>query len=82
MDDLVNKAVLGKVISYIYVIEFQKRGLPHCHILLILDENDKPRTTDDYDKIVCAELPDKNKHPILYETISRFNIIFFLFSIN
>ena len=36
MDDLVHGGVLGTVVAYMYVIEFQKRGLPHAHILLIL----------------------------------------------
>jgi hypothetical protein len=36
MEDLLKKHVLGKVIAQINVIEFQKRGLPHAHILLIL----------------------------------------------
>ena len=40
------------------VIEYHKRGLPHAHILLILRPEDRPRNTDDYDKLVCAELPD------------------------
>jgi len=31
----------GKVIAYVYVVEFQKRGLPHAHILLILALEDK-----------------------------------------
>jgi hypothetical protein len=44
LHDLIKKSVFGRVIGYIYVIEFQKRGLPHAHILLILDEKDKPRT--------------------------------------
>lgn len=29
--------MFGKVIAYIYTIEYQKRGLPHAHILIILD---------------------------------------------
>lgn len=40
-EDIIVKGVLGKVIAYVYVIEFQKRGLPHAHMLIILDENDK-----------------------------------------
>ena len=47
------------------------RGLPHSHILLILAPEDKPRSTDDYDRFVCAELPDKQKHPQLYETVAK-----------
>ncbi len=46
-------------------------GLPHAHILIILDPADKPRSVDDYDKIVCAELPDPETHPRLYATVTR-----------
>ena len=28
--------IFGRVIGKIHVIEYQKRGLPHAHILLIL----------------------------------------------
>ena len=52
------KHVFGKVNSHMYVIEFQKRGLPHAHILLILEQQDKIKTIDDIDKIVSAEIPD------------------------
>ena len=40
-----------------HVIEFQKRGLPHAHILIILAENDRTLTIDSVDSIVVAELP-------------------------
>jgi hypothetical protein len=33
---LLYKDILGKVKAYVYVIEFQKRGLPHAHWLLIM----------------------------------------------
>src|ERR1043165_9077961 len=70
LKDLLQNNKLGKVIAYIYVIEFQKRGLPHAHILLILAPEDKLRSTDDYDSIVSAEIPDPITHPLAYETIS------------
>ena len=53
----------------IYVVEFQKRGLPHAHTLLILHEEDKPRTRQIIDKMVSAELPDPDKNPQLYDTV-------------
>lgn len=28
--------IFGKVVAHTYVVEFQKRGLPHAHFLLIL----------------------------------------------
>ena len=69
--DLTREMVLGKVVGSIYVIEFQKRGLPHAHILLILDIGDKPRTSADIDSMVCAEIPSELDHPLLYDTVIR-----------
>ena len=50
--DILTKHVLGKVLAYAYVIEYQKRGLPHAHMVIILDENDKLRTPVVYDNFV------------------------------
>ena len=58
MNDLIINEVFGRVLAHLYVVEFQKRGLPHSHILIILDENGKLKTPEDYDHVVCAELPD------------------------
>ena len=33
---LLKNDILGKVQAYVYVVEFQKRGLPHAHFLLIM----------------------------------------------
>lgn len=41
LEDITKKHVLGKVVAYVYTIEFQKRGLPHAHILLIPDRAEK-----------------------------------------
>ncbi len=67
--DLVNRGVFGRVVANVRVVEFQKRGLPHAHILLILDKNDKFRTPEDYDKVVSAEIPDPEKTPRLYSYV-------------
>jgi hypothetical protein len=61
---------LGNVIAKIWVIKFQKRGLPHAHILLILDEASKLHTVKDYNSMVLAEIPDPIRHPEEYETIT------------
>lgn len=41
-----------------WTVEYQKRGLPHCHILLILDEQARYLDPVLIDKIICAEFPD------------------------
>ena len=56
--DIVENKVFGKVVSYFVVVEFQKRGLPHPHQSYTLAEEDKPRTPEDIDKIVTAEIPN------------------------
>lgn len=48
-----------KPLGLIYVVEFQKRGLPHVHVLMILDKEDKLVTAADVDAVVSAEFPDE-----------------------
>ena len=36
MKDIIDHAVFGEVLSYCYRIEWQLRGFPHAHVLLIL----------------------------------------------
>ena len=66
-----SKPFFDKVAAKVSVIEFQKRGLPHAHILLILDGPDKPRSPDDYDDLVRAELPDEREEPELYKAVVK-----------
>jgi hypothetical protein len=66
----IKDGVLDNVIVKIWVIEFQKRGFPHAHILLILDEASKLRTTKDYDSMVSAKIPNPIRYPEAHETIT------------
>ncbi len=59
----IKDSVLGNVIAKIWIIEFQNRGLPHTHILLILNEKSKLHTAEDYDSMVSAEISDLRHHP-------------------
>ncbi|XP_060873621.1 uncharacterized protein LOC132947365 [Metopolophium dirhodum] len=58
MRDITVNNIFGNVDAYVYTVEFQKRGLPHAHILIILSEGSKFLTADDVDNVVCAFLPD------------------------
>lgn len=69
--EIVTKKIFGDVAAYVYVIEFQKRGFPHAHLLLILKSQFKPLNPEAYDKIVCAELPDRKKYPHLYSLVVK-----------
>ncbi|XP_056697313.1 uncharacterized protein [Spinacia oleracea] len=54
---IMKKKNFGEVAAMIYVVEFQKRGLPHAHFLVILKPNSKIRSPADFDKFVSAEIP-------------------------
>ena len=55
--DLTTGGIFGQTLAFLWVIEFQKRGLPHAHILTIMADEDRPKTSDQVDQIVSAELP-------------------------
>jgi hypothetical protein len=50
-------SLFGKCIALDDVIEWQKRKLPHMHLLGWLASVNKPHNADDFDRIVCAEIP-------------------------
>jgi hypothetical protein len=58
--DVTKKHVFGRCVAHVGVVEYQKRGLPHVHLLLILEDSCAPKTPDDYDKFVSAEIPSEN----------------------
>jgi hypothetical protein len=69
LDDLTKHNVMGKVVSWCYVVEFQKRGLPHAHILLTLDAADKIYSARHVDATCCAEIPNKDADLELYDIV-------------
>ncbi|GJT67976.1 DNA helicase PIF1, ATP-dependent [Tanacetum coccineum] len=64
------KVILPSSYTAVHTVEFQKRGLPHAHILLFLEQQDKMTTPAHIDKYISAEIPDKNEDPELYEIVT------------
>ena len=64
------KQMFGKQLANIHVIEYQKRGLPHAHILIWLVTAAKIRTGDDIDSLISAEIPDPEASPELYRIVT------------
>jgi hypothetical protein len=67
--DIKDKEIFGPVHAYIYRIEWQARGLPHAHMLIIL--RDKILSSRQIDAVVCAEIPDPEKDPLLFELVTK-----------
>ena len=68
LNDLLKRHVLRIAIAHIYVIEFQKRGLPYAHLLILADES-KLQTPEDIDTVIAVEIPDPHLEPKLHEII-------------
>ncbi|XP_062190285.1 uncharacterized protein LOC133893304 [Phragmites australis] len=73
IDDIVKKGFFGTIIAVVYTIEFQKRGLPHAHLIVWLDK-DGPLTSDNIDKLISAQLPDPSIDPVGFEVVTSFMI--------
>lgn len=65
---------LCTTLAGMYTIEFQKRGLPHAHMLFWLSGPNKMVTTTDIDRIISAELPDPTLYPKLYKNVTSYMI--------
>jgi ATP-dependent DNA helicase PIF1 len=51
-------------------VEFQKRGLPHAHFLLIMQRKYKLTCPEQYDLLILAEIPS-NKYPELRKMVIK-----------
>ena len=67
MNLLTHYSVFGETRCWLYSVEWQKRGLPHAHILIWLV--DKIRA-EEIVKIISAENPDPNVDPELFNIIT------------
>ncbi|XP_017255893.1 uncharacterized protein LOC108225517 [Daucus carota subsp. sativus] len=71
-NDINKKGHFGKCIGVMYVVEFQKRGLPHVHMLIWLDAPSKKYLKENVDKFVSAEIPDPLLDPVGYAAVKAY----------
>ncbi|XP_074265962.1 uncharacterized protein LOC141588417 [Silene latifolia] len=64
------KQIFGEVAAMINVVEFQKRGLPHAHFLIILKPAYKITAPEKFDRYVSAEIPT-NDNPHLRAVVLK-----------
>ncbi|KAL8102297.1 hypothetical protein AgCh_026978 [Apium graveolens] len=72
IDDIKKKNYFGTCLGVMYVVEFQKRGLPHVHMLIWLDAASKLNLQANVDKFVSAEIPDPEIDPVGYVAVNAF----------
>ena len=68
---LFKKEMFGKINAHLLVINFQRRGLSHAHMVLISYPSYKLRSTDENDNVVCSDIPSINNQPRLFATVSE-----------
>ena len=69
INELCKDGIFGSTQGYVYTIEFQKRGLPHMHLLLSLSPSFRPTMPLDVDSIIRATWPDPECEPHLFAII-------------
>ncbi|XP_072056285.1 uncharacterized protein [Arachis hypogaea] len=66
------KCLVSNLKEGMYTIEFQKRGLPHAHMLLWLNVESNLQSVEIIDEFIYAELPNPHKFPSLYNVITKY----------
>ncbi|KAL7137773.1 hypothetical protein ABFS83_10G115500 [Erythranthe nasuta] len=74
MTEIKKGRIFGRIRAYVCTIEFQKRGLPHAHILLWLHNDDKPKNPEEIDRIICAEILDEENDRKMYLLVGKYMI--------
>ena len=70
MNDINKNRILGKTAAFIHVVEFQKRCLPHVHLLIHLAIEDKLTPPEQIDNLISAELLDAELQTGLYNVVT------------
>ncbi|XP_067930983.1 uncharacterized protein [Watersipora subatra] len=68
MDYITTGAIFGAVRCHMYTIEWQKRGLPHAHILIWLCDRIRPEQVD---CVISAEIPNRVEDLELFEIVTK-----------
>lgn len=74
LDDIFKHGIFGRAVARVWTIEFQKRGLPHMHRLVWLEDDYKLRTPEDVDTCIRSYWPDPNSEPQLFEAVKEFMV--------
>ncbi|WVZ93288.1 hypothetical protein U9M48_039282 [Paspalum notatum var. saurae] len=71
LDDLRSGLIFGSISAILYSTEFQKRSLPHVHILTWIEKSRKEITSETIDFWISAEIPDPTIDPLRYVLVAE-----------
>jgi hypothetical protein len=71
LEDIRSGIIFGPVVAILYSVEFQKRGLPHVHILAWIDKSNNQVTPETIDLWISAEIPEPKEDPLGYVLVSE-----------
>jgi len=69
---LIDNGFFGTTVAHIHTIEFQKRGLPHIHLLIFLYPQHRIRDSHHINSMISAQLPDPQLQPLLYAKVTKY----------
>ena len=70
----IREGLLGFAVAHIHTVEYQKRGLPHMHLLIFVNYNSCLNTPDDVDEMIRAEFPDETLEPELHALVIKYMV--------
>ena len=74
LDEIMKKHIFGEAIGYVYTVEYQKRGLPHTHLIIFLDRSSCLATPEAVDKYISTDIPHENGQLHLFQLVKQFMI--------
>ena len=69
---LIDNGFFGTTIAHIHTIEFQKRDLPHIHLLIFLHPQHYIQDSYHINFMISAQLSDPQLQPLLYAKVTKY----------
>ena len=67
--DIYEHGIIGCTVAQVWTNEFQKKGLPHMHMVIFLHPDHKLCTPEDVDSLLLQSFQMKNEGPELFELV-------------
>ena len=70
LHNITDRHIFGDIHAWVHSIKFQKRGLPHMHLLSLFPCH-IPSTAADIDSLIWASWPDPKCKPVLFDMVKH-----------